>query len=596
MIYLDHAATSLRKPECVAEAVREAMLTMGNPGRGAHEAALAASRAVYQTRQNLAAFFHMRDSQASPAAERVIFTANATESLNMAIKGLIKPGDHVITTVMEHNSVLRPLYQMEEAGAELTILPCDCLGRISCEELEQAVRPDTRAVVCTHASNLTGNVNDIRRIGEICCRHRLIFILDASQTAGHLDIDFEKNRIGVLCFTGHKGLLGPQGTGGLCLAEGISIEPLKTGGSGIHSYEKKHPVRLPEALEAGTLNVHGIAGLNAAISFLRQMGTERTREQELTALFYNGIREIPGIRILGDTAAMEAAYDASEYHVPIVSVVLSGLDSAVLADHLEQEYRIAVRAGAHCAPLMHRSLDTEHTGALRFSFSFQNTREEAKAAAEALRKTAACFRAKVVCYVGAGGKTGSIRKAAAEYVRTGKKVLILTTTKMAVSDVNGIPYVPFENMDKKRYIKKVKSELKKYSVCAAGTPLVGSEIGAKFTELPGPLAALLCYEADVVLAEADGAAHMAAKAPGQLEPALLPYTDEVVIVMGLHALGKPLKEVCHRKEQVMELLSCGEEHVMEQEDLTKLMELGYRKPISERYPHMKFQKLYYQKE
>lgn len=596
MIYLDHAATSLLKPECVAEAVKEAMLTMGNPGRGAHEAALAASRTVYLARRNLAEFFHMRDSKDAPAADRVVFTSNGTESLNIAIKGLVKPGDHVITTVMEHNSVLRPLYQMKEAGAELTVLPCDGLGRISCDELKQAVRPNTRAVVCTHASNLTGNVNEIGRIGDICSTHRLIFILDASQTAGHIDIDFEKNRISVLCFTGHKGLLGPQGTGGLCIAEGISIEPWKSGGSGMHSYEKKHPSTLPEALEAGTLNVHGIAGLHAAVSYLRQVGINRIgeKEKELAALFYDGIREIPGIRILGDTRVMAAEGDG--LHIPIVSVVLGNLDSAVLADHLEQEYRIAVRAGAHCAPLMHQSLGTENTGAVRFCFSFENTREEAEAAAEALRQTAACFRGRVVSYVGAGGKTGSIRKAAAAYVRQGKKVLIVTTTKMAMEDVDGIPFVPYEAMDDKEFVEKVKCKLNKNSICAAGSPISGTNLSPKFTELPGPLLALLAYEADVVLAEADGAAHMAAKAPERFEPSLLPYTDEVAIVMGLHALGKPLKEVCHRKERVMELLSCGEEHVMEKSDLTSLMELGYQKPILEKYPHMKFQKIYYQKE
>lgn len=376
MIYFDNAATSLHKPETVIKAVTEAMTSLGNASRGAHSAALGSNRMVYETRELLAELFHIDDPS------RIAFTMNATESLNIAIAGIFRPEDHVITTVLEHNSVLRPLYRMEESGTEVSFLQADKKGNISYEELENAIRPNTRAVICTHASNLTGNVLDLEKIGEICEKHRLLFLVDASQTAGIIPIDVRKMKISVLCFTGHKGLLGPQGTGGIYVAPGINIRPLIVGGSGVQSYLKTQPDEMPARLEAGTLNAHGIAGLHAALSYIIEKGVEQIyqEEHEKTDYFYRMIRNIPDIHIYGDPEA--------ELHAPIIALNIGDYDSAQVADELMEAYGIAIRAGAHCAPLMHQALGTQKQGAVRFSFSQFNTREELDAGIQALRELA----------------------------------------------------------------------------------------------------------------------------------------------------------------------------------------------------------------
>lgn len=376
MIYFDNAATSLQKPEAVIEAVAEAMKSLGNASRGAHSAALGSNRMVYETRELLAELFHIDDPS------RIAFTMNATESLNIAIAGIFRPEDHVITTVMEHNSVLRPLYRMEESGTELSFLQADKKGNISYEELENAICSNTRAVICTHASNLTGNVLDLEKIGEICKKHRLLFLVDASQTAGIIPIDVQKMKISVLCFTGHKGLLGPQGTGGIYVAPEINIRPLVVGGSGVQSYLKTQPDEMPARLEAGTLNAHGIAGLHAAVSYIIEKGVEQIyqEEHEKTDYFYRMIRSIPDIHIYGDPEA--------ELHAPIIALNIGDYDSAQVADELMETYGIATRAGAHCAPLMHQALGTQKQGAVRFSFSQFNTRKELDAGIQALRELA----------------------------------------------------------------------------------------------------------------------------------------------------------------------------------------------------------------
>ena len=375
MIYFDNAATSLQKPEAVIEAVAEAMKSLGNASRGAHSAALGSNRMVYETRELLAELFRIDDPS------RIAFTMNATESLNIAIAGIFRPEDHVITTVMEHNSVLRPLYRMEESGTELSFLQADKKGNISYEELENAIRSNTRAVICTHASNLTGNVLDLEKIGEICKKHRLLFLVDASQTAGIIPIDVQKMKISVLCFTGHKGLLGPQGTGGIYVAPEINIRPLVVGGSGVQSYLRTQPDEMPARLEAGTLNAHGIAGLHAAVSYIIEKGVEQIyqEEHEKTDYFYRMIRSIPDIHIYGDPEA--------ELHAPIIALNI-GDYSAQVADELMETYGIATRAGAHCAPLMHQALGTQKQGAVRFSFSQFNTRKELDAGIQALRELA----------------------------------------------------------------------------------------------------------------------------------------------------------------------------------------------------------------
>lgn len=376
MIYMDNAATTLRKPVQVKEAVLAALDTMGNAGRGASDPALDASRAIYGTREKLAGLFHAE----SPS--RIVFTVNSTESLNIAIKGLCDPGDHVITTVLEHNSVLRPLYECRERGTALTILGCDEKGNISYEEMERAVRPETKMIVCTHASNLTGNMIDLERVHAIAKRHGLLLIVDASQTAGVWEIDVQKLGIDVLCFTGHKGLLGPQGTGGMYVRSGVEIRPLLSGGSGIDTYNTHHPAQMPTALEAGTLNGHGIAGLGAAVSYITETGPDTIRERELALMqrFYLGISGIPGVKVYGDFSTKNRA--------AIVSFNIGDYDSSEVSDELNVCYGIVTRPGAHCAPLMHQALGTVDQGAVRFSFSHFNTEEEVDAAVRAVKELA----------------------------------------------------------------------------------------------------------------------------------------------------------------------------------------------------------------
>lgn len=373
MIYLDNAATTLQKPPCVSEAVVKALGTLGNASRGAHTGTLDADRMIFGTREKIASLFHA----ASP--ERVVFTSNATEALNMAILGTLGAGDHVVTTVLEHNSVLRPLYRLEkERGVALSFVQADRLGNVALEDFERLIRPETKAIVCTHASNLTGNVLDIQRIGEIASSHDLLLIVDASQTAGVHDIDLREFNRAILCFTGHKSLMGPQGTGGLCIQGEVDIAPLKTGGTGVQSHLREQPKEYPTRLEAGTLNGHGIAGLSAALDFILENGTEtiRKKEMSLSDLFYQEICAIPGVQILGD--------QESTCRCPIVTLNLGDMDSGKVADILMQEFGIAVRAGAHCAPLMHEALGTHRQGAVRFSFGYYNTMEEVWSAVGAL--------------------------------------------------------------------------------------------------------------------------------------------------------------------------------------------------------------------
>ncbi len=376
MIYLDNAATTLHKPPQVMDAVVRAMTAMGNAARGAHGGALEAARTVYNTRVKLARLF------GCPRPDHVIFTANSTEALNIAISGLIRPGDHVITTDCEHNSVLRPLYRLEEGGAALDVVPADRLGRVAYEDLEALLRPDTRAVVCTHASNLTGNVLDIARIGEMARRRGALLIVDASQTAGALPIDMESMGIDVLCFTGHKGLMGPQGTGGLCVRPGVEIEPWKVGGSGVHSYDRRQPREYPTRLEAGTLNGHGIAGLSAALDFLQEVGLEaiEAKEHALMDRFYQAVSAMDGVTVYGDFSQARRS--------AIVSLNIRDYDSAAVSDELSETYGIATRPGAHCAPRMHQALGTTDRGAVRFSFSWFNTQEEVDEAIRAVGQLA----------------------------------------------------------------------------------------------------------------------------------------------------------------------------------------------------------------
>lgn len=369
MIYLDNAATSLHRPPCVVQAVTEALNGMGNCGRGAHAASLAAGRTVHEARTLIDRLFH------GYGAQQVAFTANSTAALNLTISSLLAGGGHAITTALEHNSVLRPLYR---SGAELSILPADAQGRLSLEGLEEAFRPDTKLVVCTHASNVTGDLLDIERIGAMCAARGVPFVVDASQTAGCFAIDIQAMHIDVLCFTGHKSLLGPQGTGGLCVSPRLRLSPLCVGGSGVHSFDREHPSQMPTALEAGTLNGHGIAGLAAALEWLEDTGLDaiRRREQALADRFYRGVKNLPGVKCYGDFSVRERA--------PIVSLNLGDWDSALVSDELAQRFGILTRPGAHCAPLIHQALGTVKQGAVRFSFGYFNTEEEVDTAIRAM--------------------------------------------------------------------------------------------------------------------------------------------------------------------------------------------------------------------
>lgn len=374
MIYLDNAATTIHKPEGVAQAMVQALSSLGNSGRGAHEATLDASRIIYGTREKLARLFGIKDPM------RIAFTCNATESLNIAINGLFEKGDHVITTMCEHNSVLRPLYRLEENGVELSILPADSKGVPMYGELERLIQQNTRAIVITHASNLSGNVTDLGRVSAITQKYKLLLVVDASQSAGCIPIDVEKMGIDVLCFTGHKGLMGPQGTGGIYVREGLEIRPLKVGGSGVHSYDREHPKEMPTALEAGTLNGTGIAGLFSSLDFILDTGVEtiHKKEMKLAKRFFDGIKDLPEVIVYGDWQNSE--------RTAIVSVNLGTEESGQISDWLWEDYGIAVRAGAHCAPLMHKALGTEKQGAVRFSFSYFNTEEEVDTAIQALKE------------------------------------------------------------------------------------------------------------------------------------------------------------------------------------------------------------------
>lgn len=376
MIYLDNAATTRVKPKEVVEAVTEALTTLGNADRGTNSASLGASRTVFSTRMKLAKFFN------AEGPSNIVFTMNATEALNIVIKGLFEKGDGVITTCLEHNSVLRPLYQIRDTGVELSFVSADKLGRPNYEEFESNIKHNTKAIITTAGSNLTGNLVDIRRISEIAKKHGLLLVVDASQTAGVFPIDVKEQGVDILCFTGHKGLLGPQGTGGFYVKTGVDIRPYLSGGTGVQTYSEHQPPEMPTRLEAGTLNGHGIAGLDAAVDYINEYGMSAIHDKELALMwrFYNGVKDIKGIKIYGDFEVKDRC--------PIVSLNLADYESGAVSDELSERFEIATRPGGHCAPLMHKALGTVEQGAVRFSFSHFNTEDEVDIAINAIRTLA----------------------------------------------------------------------------------------------------------------------------------------------------------------------------------------------------------------
>ncbi len=376
MIYLDNAATTMKKPDEVVDAVARAMTSFGGVGRGVHPASVAAGMAVFEARVAVSELI------GAPGADRVSFAANATGALNIAIDGLLPDGAKAVTTAASHNSVLRPLHKArDERGCALEVVPVDAGGALDYEALERAVR-GASLVAVTHASNLTGDVYDAARIAAIAHAAGAVVVLDAAQTAGAFPFSMADLGVDVVCFTGHKGLLGPQGTGGLCVAEGIDIAPLLEGGSGTHSFDERHPRFMPEALEAGTLNAHGLAGLAAGVDYVAKRGVAdiAAHEAALAARLEDALADVSAVKRYGGGG------DAGR--AGIVALNVGELDSAVVADYLATEWGICTRAGAHCAPLMHEALVTAEQGAVRVSFSPFTTVEEVDACAEALRAAA----------------------------------------------------------------------------------------------------------------------------------------------------------------------------------------------------------------
>lgn len=365
MIYFDNAATSWPKPPEVLVAVEHCLKELGaNPGRSGHTMSVKVNDMVSETRELLAKLFNIADP------ERIVFTLNATDALNLALKGLLKPGDHVITSSMEHNSVARPLNSLAAAGVEVTKITCAPDGSLPLAEVERACRANTRALVFTHASNVTGTLMPLEQLGRLAGAKKLVFVLDAAQTAGQFNLDVSTMGIDLLAFPGHKGLWGPTGTGGLYIREGIDLKPQREGGTGSHSETAGQPEVMPERYESGTLNTVGIAGLGAGLRFIKERKREfiLQHEQELTQRFIAGAIGIKGLKIYGPEPGIERA--------PVVSFALKGKKNGAVGQMLDQRYGIAARAGLHCAPDAHRTLGTYEEKLIRFSFSFFNTPEE----------------------------------------------------------------------------------------------------------------------------------------------------------------------------------------------------------------------------
>ena len=377
MIYLDNAATTMRKPQEVVDAVVAAMGSLGNAGRGASAGALDAGRVVLRAREAVAALL------GCPRADHVCFSANATAALNAALSGLVGPGDRVVTTVLEHNSVLRPLARLaDERGVDVAYVGCDTHGFLDMDELERLVTPGTCLVAVTHGSNVTGNLVDVARVARVAHAAGALVVVDASQTAGSVPVDMAAMGLDVVCFTGHKGLMGPQGTGGMAVDEGVDVRPWAEGGSGVHSFERRHPLEWPTRMEAGTLNAHGLAGLAAGIAFVEKNGGPAAvgaREHALARRLWEGVRDVPGVTVYGGWSV------APERCGGIVALNVDGLDSAEVADALSSGWGIACRAGAHCAPLMHRALRTERQGIVRLSCGWFTTEDEIDVTVSAIR-------------------------------------------------------------------------------------------------------------------------------------------------------------------------------------------------------------------
>ncbi|MDO4988506.1 MAG: aminotransferase class V-fold PLP-dependent enzyme [Synergistes sp.] len=376
-IYLDNASTSFPKPKSVPDAVYSYIIGVGvNINRGIYSTAHSAADMVFECREMLKTFFNADDCR------NVVFTQNITQSLNIILKGLLKPGDHIICSAMEHNAVMRPLRQLEKIGIQFSRIPCTTDGRLLTDEVEGLLRPNTKAVVMLHASNVCGTVMPAEEIGAFCQRHRLKFILDTAQTAGVIPVDMQKMNIDALCFTGHKSLLGPQGIGGFIIKNSMvgDIDPILSGGTGSISHTEDIPDFMPDRFEPGTMNLPGIAGLKAGLEFITEQGISniRTHEAALTAQFIDGVRKIPHLRVVG--------IEDTEGRTGTVSITTDVTDLAQLAFILDSHYGIQTRVGLHCAPNAHKTLGTYPSGTIRFSFGIFNKEHQIENALTALKE------------------------------------------------------------------------------------------------------------------------------------------------------------------------------------------------------------------
>ena len=376
-IYLDNASTSFPKAPTVATAMSDYITNRGiNINRGSYALAYDVEDIIYTTRQRLNTLFNGHDPS------HVIFTQNVTMSLNMVIKGLLKAGDHVLVSSMEHNAVMRPLTQLLNKGITFDIIPCDKTGSIQLESMDSLIRPNTVAMIINHASNVCGTIQPLESIGSICKDHNLQFIVDAAQTAGVIPIDVKACHIDALCFTGHKGLLGPQGIGGIILTKEMAqtLTPLIAGGTGSFSHLETMPTHMPDAFEAGTLNLPGIIGLNEGLSYIESQGMENIHNHELalTQAFLEGLQSIDVVNIIGKQDIQD--------RTAVVSITIDSMDPASIAYELESTYHIMTRVGLHCAPRAHQTLGTYPEGTVRFSFGYANTHEDVESALSALHR------------------------------------------------------------------------------------------------------------------------------------------------------------------------------------------------------------------
>lgn len=380
MIYLDNAATTFPKPDVVYDAVMDCMKNYcANPGRAGHRLSLRAGREIYDTRENLAKLFNIDNPM------NIIFTSNATESLNLAIKGLLKTGDHVITTSMEHNSVIRPIMALEKIGVENTIVDCNEEGFLDINDLEKAIKPNTKLIVTTHASNVFGTLIDIKEVGLVAKKNNITYLVDASQTAGVYDIDVKNMNIDILATAGHKSLLGPQGVGILYIKEGIDLDTLKEGGTGSQSEYLFQPQMLPDKYESGTHNTPAIAGLNAGVKYiLDNIDTIRRKEEELCEYMLSRLDEIKDIKIYGTKDIKK--------RVPVISINIGDIDSGEITFILDSEYDIATRSGLHCSPLAHKTVGTIKQGTIRFSIGYFNTKDDIDMVIDTLKNIEKGFR------------------------------------------------------------------------------------------------------------------------------------------------------------------------------------------------------------